>query len=481
MKPAALLSARLLFHLVILRPTLKLFFGVNVEGRENFSGLEHYIVAANHNSHLDILLLYHILPVRHILKSRPVAAGDYFSKKPFLYRLVSWLFRPVWITRGEQGAAPLEKIKELLVSGHNIIIFPEGTRGVPGRIGKFKSGIGKLAEACADVPTLPVFLSGPEKALPKESAVPLPIYNQVTIGPPRSCIVDAGEFTASVEAMIHELARSETANRHRRIKRERKPLTIAVLGIDGSGKSTVSRRIARSMSCDARVCLVSDRLEFFEGEERKGLQPLPSERLRQALGRYAKTAKSLKHYKIPKLAELLLRDHLMEQIRRWYAPEIIVLDGSPLINLTAWARLYKKEGLDTEACFKTMRVMTGRDENIGKEDDVYARLPELAALKRLRLACMELPSAVVMLDVDPAVAMGRIQRRGETMQVHETEEKLARLREGYLMVCDVVSRQFGIPTSILDGNSELDEVTDSALQFAGGRHHREQDLDPTEN
>jgi thymidylate kinase len=94
---------------------------------------------------------------------------------------------------------------------------------------------------------------------------------------------------------------------------------------------------------------------------------------------------------------------------------------------------------------------------------------------------MELPSAVVMLDVDPSVSMSRIRGRGEKMQVHETEEKLARLRDGYLMVCDVVSRRFAIPTKVLDGNSELDEVTASALEFARGRCRREQDHEPTED
>jgi 1-acyl-sn-glycerol-3-phosphate acyltransferase len=471
MRPAAFLSPRLLFHLLVLRPALKLFFGVNVEGRENFSGLEHYMVAANHNSHLDILLLYHILPAAHLLRTRPVAAGDYFSRKPLLYKLLNYLFRPVWIVRGEQQGNPLERIKELLLAGENIIIFPEGTRGEPGRIGKFKSGIGRLAEACSDIPTLPVFLAGPEKALPKESPLPLPICSQVTVGPPQLFSGGAGDFTSSVEAMIHELQRSQTANRHRRIARERAPFTVAVLGIDGSGKSTVSRKIAVSLSRQGRVCLVTDSLEFFEGERRKSLQPLPSERIRQALGRYAKTAKSLKHYKIPKLAELLLRDHLMEQVRRWYAPAIIVLDGSPLINLTAWARLYKKEGLDAATCAKAMRVMTGRDEAIGKSDALYSKLPELAALKRFRLTRMELPTAVAMLDVEPAVAIARIESRGEKMQVHETEAKLCRLREGYLMVCEVVREEFGLPVQILDGNAALVEVTASAIKFAQEQEH----------
>ena len=37
--------------------------------------------------------------------------------------------------------------------------------------------------------------------------------------------------------------------------------------------------------------------------------------------------RSLKSYKVPKLAELLLRDHVVGEVRRWYAPDAIVMDG----------------------------------------------------------------------------------------------------------------------------------------------------------
>jgi len=70
-----------------------------------------------------------------------------------------------------------------------------------------------------------------------------------------------------------------------------------------------------------------------------------------------------------------------------------------------------------------------------------------------------------MLDVSPAVSIMRIQSRGERRQVHETKEKLAKLREGYLMVCNSIKKEFNIPARILDGESELDKVTASALEF----------------
>lgn len=464
-KFASLFSPRLLIHLFLLRPFLKFFFGVNAAGKKNFAALDQYIIVANHNSHLDILLLFYILPAKHILMTHPVAAEEYFSKWKLLFKVVNYLFRPIWIVREHKVEDPLKEMKEILAVGQNIIIFPEGTRGVPGQIGKFKTGIGRLAEEYRNVPVVPVFLAGPEKAFPKKSAFPLPIWNSITIGPPQIFRGDCLDITSSLEKMIRELSESETANRQRRHRRTKRAFALAVLGIDGSGKSTLSRIVSRKLSEAFRVCLVSDSLEFYENENQKELQPLLAEKVREALGRYAKTAKSLKHYKIPKLAELLLRDHIMGEVQRWYSPHIIVQDGCPLINLAAWANLYKEEYFNSDTCSKAIKILTGRDEAVSKDDSIFTKFQELAALKRFKLAHMRLPDAVIMLDVNPAVSIRRIQARGERRQVHETEEKLARLRQGYLLVSDVVEKEFNIPTRILNGESEIDKVTASAVEF----------------
>lgn len=464
-KFAKLFSLRLLIHLFLLRPFLKLFFGVNVEGKKNLAALDRYILIANHNSHLDIMLLFYILPIRHIMITHPVAAEEYFSRSKVLFKLVEYLFRPVWIIREEKVDDPLKGMKKRLSSGHNVIVFPEGTRGDPGRIGKFKTGVGRLAEEYRDIPIVPVFLSGPEKAFPKKTAIPLPIWNNVTVGPPQIFRGSCLDITASLEKMVHELSVSETANRHRRCRRPKPAFYLAVLGTDGSGKSTLSRLVSRKLSEAFRVCLVSDGLEFYENGNQKELQPLLTEKVREAVGGYAKAAKSLKNYKIPKMAEVLLRDHIMGEVQRWYFPDIIVLDGCPLINLTAWAKLYKEEYFDMDICGAVLRILTGKDKSFRKNDPIFAKFPELASLKRFKLTNMKLPDAVIMLDVSPHVSITRIQSRGERKQVHETEEKLAKLREGYLMVCSSVEKEFNIPTRVLDGESELNKVTASALEF----------------
>jgi len=465
-RPARLFSLRVLIHLILLRPFLKLFFGINVAGWRNLASLDQYIVIANHNSHLDTLLLFYTLPVKHIVMTRPVAAEEYFSKSKVLFKLVNYLFCPIWIIRGQEVDDPLREMKKVLNSGQNIIIFPEGTRGVPGRIEGFKTGIGRLSVEYRDIPIIPVFISGAERAFPKKSAIPMPIWNNITIGPPQIFKGESLDITSSLEKMIRELSESETAQRHKRSARSKPAFTIAVLGIDGSGKSTLSRMVSKKLSDTYRVCLVSDNLELYEKKSQQELQPLLTEKVREALGRYAKTAKSLKHYKIPKLAEILLRDHIMGEVQRWYTPDIIVQDGCPLINLAAWAKLYKEEYVDTYVCARAIRILTGDREAIRKDDPIFKKFPELAALRRFKLDHMRLPDAVIFLDVAPAVSMQRIQSRGEQMQVHETEEKLGKLREGYLLVTQVVEKEFSIPTHILGGELELDKLAASAIQFA---------------
>jgi 1-acyl-sn-glycerol-3-phosphate acyltransferase len=454
----ALLSWRVWVHLLVLRPLLRLVFGVSVEGRENLAGLERFVLAANHNSHLDVLLLFGVLPVERIPATRPVAAEDYFRRRRVLFRVVDALLRPIWVVRGERTGAAVETMARTLESGGSIIIFPEGTRGEPGTIGRFRTGVARLAERHRDVPTIPVFLHGPERALPRDSTVPLPIWNRVIIGPARTFGPECPDVARALESMVRELSESETAGRHRRIERPRRCLVLAVLGIDGSGKSTVSRGVAEALSARERVCRVSDRLEFYEGGVCRTVRSLPSEQVRQALGRYAKAAGTLKRYKIPKLAELLLRDHLLAELRRWHRPDVAVTDGSPVINLTAWARLYREELFDPRVSAAVLRALTG-----GEAGPETAGLGELAALRRLRLARLSLPDAVVMLDVDPAEAVRRIRARGEPLQVHETEEKLSRLREAYHMVCEVLRDEFALPVGILDGSLEPESSTSSVL------------------
>ena len=273
----SLFSLRLLIHLILIRPFLHLLHGVYVAGRKHFEGLEQYILIANHNSHLDILLLFSVLPIRDIQKTHPIAAREYFSSNRIVFRIADYLFQPIWIVRGDKEGDPLAGMKDVLGSGHNIVIFPEGTRGEPGVIAPFKTGVGRLAEEFRPIPIIPVYLSGPERSFPKKSRLPLPIWNNITIGPPQICTGDSTGITASLEKIIRGLSDSERVSRHRR-KMKKKTQSIAFLGIDGSGKSTLSREVAKRLSDNRYVCLMTDRLEFFRNSTKEEIQPLLMEK-----------------------------------------------------------------------------------------------------------------------------------------------------------------------------------------------------------
>jgi len=73
---------------------------------------------------------------------------------------------------------------------------------------------------------------------------------------------------------------------------------------------------------------------------------------------------------------------------------------------------------------------------------------------------------VILIDIDPATACRRIEARGQQRQVHETEEKLDRLRRAYRQVCEVVRRDWRVPTQILDGGQPLEDVLEQAFRFA---------------
>lgn len=462
MKGPGALWPRVLLHLLVVRPFVRLALGLSVTGGENLRAADRFILVANHNSHLDVLLLLSALPVRALVRTRPVAAADHFSKRRLVFRVAEWLVDPVWIDRKGPARRSLGGMEEWLASGGSLVLFPEGTRGTPGRLERFREGLGQIAGRFPEIPVIPAWLSGTERSLPRRAVLPVPVWNTLTVGPPQVYRGDRREITAAIRSQIEELGRTAPGAAR---KPDRLPArTVAVLGIDGSGKSTLSRSLARRLSSGGRSCHVSDRLEVYQDGEPGRFQPLPSERLRRVLSARAKRAGSLGSYKLPKLAELLLRDHLLKQARTWYRPGFVILDGSPLMNLAAWAGLYRDEPLTVEDCAAAVRILTtGGAEASG--DPLFRRFPELAALAGLGLANFDLPDAVILLDADPAVALERIRSRGEPLQAHERPESLRRLRGGYLTVAGAIREKLGLSCLTIPGDGDPAEILSRALDF----------------
>ncbi|TNF91619.1 MAG: hypothetical protein EP297_15540 [Gammaproteobacteria bacterium] len=458
-----LFDARVLLHLIFLRPVMRIFFRAQIASSGYLRDLNNFILVSNHNSHLDTPLLYMTLPISQIGKTRPVAAIDYFSKHPILLAIANFLFRPVWIERDEPESA-MKNILDALDTGDNIILYPEGTRGIPGKIGKFKSGITRLLRQRPDIHVVPAFLQGTDRSLPRGSMIPHFHPLRVNVGAAHKYKGHRNEILNSVRKDIETLGHVKTLTKASKTTTQHRVFRLAIFGIDGCGKSTLSRQVAREMSHTHQTCLVTDTLEFYEDGLRI-YRPSPwLERIRQWVRTWTNQTRSLKSYKIPKLIELLLRDYVARRVQRSGEVDAIVMDGSPLINLIAWAVLYYEQSFDARACKQAMQVLT--TGTYSKGDDLLQRFPELAVLTRLRLNHLLVPDATVFLDIDPVLAIQRIKARNKHRQVHENKTSLAKLRDAYIIMHRLLEDYSGVVAHHLNAALGINDLIKQALPLS---------------
>ena len=198
---------RLLFWLLIARPLALVVLGLNVRHRDRLPQNGPALIAANHNSHLDALVLVSLFPLALLPRLRPVAAADYFLRN----RVVAWFALNVIgilpIARDTQGGRdPLKACETALDHGDILIIFPEGSRGEPEVMGRFKRGISVLAARRPQVPVVPVFLHGLGKALPKDDPILVPFFCDVFVGPALHGSDSQAALMQALEASMRRLS-----------------------------------------------------------------------------------------------------------------------------------------------------------------------------------------------------------------------------------------------------------------------------------
>jgi 1-acyl-sn-glycerol-3-phosphate acyltransferase len=152
---------------------------------------EQRIYFANHQSHVDLLLLWAALPQELRSITRPIAAKDYWCRTPFKAWLTRAVFNAIYVDRQKTGEQdPLEPLIEALEQGDSIILFPEGTRGNQEEPQKFKSGLYNLALKFPHVVLVPAWIHNVQRVMPKGEVVPVPILCSVTFGAPISLGAD---------------------------------------------------------------------------------------------------------------------------------------------------------------------------------------------------------------------------------------------------------------------------------------------------
>lgn len=198
-------SIRFLLQRGLLMPFTKVMTDPQVHGREWVRDLDRpAIIASNHVSHADLSLLLYALSQRVRERTVVAAAADYWYRRPWMGRFVSLWLNTFPFSRTGSPQAQLSSSSELLKSGWNLLLFPEGTRSVDGRLQEFKPGVGFLASATG-APVIPMHIRGSHRVMPKGQVLPLPAPVTIRVGRP---IVPArGESSRSLTTRVEQAVR----------------------------------------------------------------------------------------------------------------------------------------------------------------------------------------------------------------------------------------------------------------------------------
>jgi 1-acyl-sn-glycerol-3-phosphate acyltransferase len=174
-------------------------------GGEGVAWSEPLIVMANHQSFLDIPVLYATLPEPFGM----LAKQELFRLPIFSAAMRGMRCIPIDRDNVRQSLASLRQAAEQIRSGNSIVVFPEGTRSEDGALQDLKMGPFYLAEM-ARVPIVPVGIRGTRNALAKSHLFVHPARVEVRIGEPilpgRRGPAERDRLRSAVRSAMSELA-----------------------------------------------------------------------------------------------------------------------------------------------------------------------------------------------------------------------------------------------------------------------------------
>jgi len=152
---------------------------LEVAGQHRFDFSQAHLVAANHESLIDIPTLFAALPtgLRFLAKKE-------LKQIPF----IGWYATAmgmVYVDRHDpdRAAESIDRVAGLLDQAESLVSFPEGTRSRSGEVEPFKTGV-FFAAIKAGVPVVPVAISGAAQVLPPDGLRFRPGKIRVVIGRP---------------------------------------------------------------------------------------------------------------------------------------------------------------------------------------------------------------------------------------------------------------------------------------------------------
>ena len=231
----AIRVAEWILRRVLVGPPLRAWLRLRVEGREHIPATGPVIIASNHLSFIDSMVI-------------PLAAGrkvGFLGKAEYVEGagLTGWVKRlwfgefggmiPVDRSDARAAARSLELAEEHLAAGGTFGIYPEGTRSRDGLLHKGRTGVGRLALA-SGAPVIPCALIGTERAQPagargiRPHRVTVRFAPPVDVAPLEAQYVKARLLRAITDATMDAIA--ERSGQERSADYASRPGTDAPLG-----------------------------------------------------------------------------------------------------------------------------------------------------------------------------------------------------------------------------------------------------------
>ncbi|WP_159943430.1 MULTISPECIES: 1-acyl-sn-glycerol-3-phosphate acyltransferase [unclassified Nocardiopsis] len=156
-----------------------------VEGRENIPTTGAVLLASNHLSFIDSVVIPLAASHRRV---RFLAKSDYFEGTGLKGHLSRTLFTslgamPVQRTDARGAMLSLEMMLERLREGEACVIYPEGTRSLDGRLYRGRTGVALLALE-SKAPVVPVAVTGTQHVQPVGASLPRPHPYTIRFGAP---------------------------------------------------------------------------------------------------------------------------------------------------------------------------------------------------------------------------------------------------------------------------------------------------------
>ncbi|MFG3104069.1 lysophospholipid acyltransferase family protein [Streptomyces sp. NPDC048182] len=163
---------------------MRLMFRPRVEGVENIPGDGPVILAGNHVTFIDSV----ILPLVCERQVHFIGKDSYVTGKGVKGRVMAWFFTgvgmiPVDRDGGRGGVAALMTGRRILEEGRVFGIYPEGTRSPDGRLYRGRTGIARLT-LMTGAPVVPFAMIGTDRLQPGGAGLPRPGRVTVRFGEP---------------------------------------------------------------------------------------------------------------------------------------------------------------------------------------------------------------------------------------------------------------------------------------------------------